>query len=122
MTPDYLLGIRLASAPDHILQATLAERPVTLALLRHLNQIVQSPNRSGELDAFLNPVSKPNPNEKRLVTIVAPPGTIRNHRRVTRRRLRYPTQMRKRTSSEAALSHKICLRKINAITFRYACS
>jgi hypothetical protein len=61
MTPDYLLGLRLASAPDHILQATLAERPVTLALLRHLNQIVQRLNHSGELDAFLMEILGDNP-------------------------------------------------------------
>jgi hypothetical protein len=72
MTPDYILGDWLATTPDEVLQAALAERPVMLALLHRLNEIIQSPPHSGGLDAFLNPAARPNPNERQLCLIVAP--------------------------------------------------
>jgi hypothetical protein len=88
MTPDYLLGLRLATASDDVLLDALSERPCTLALLRHLNEVIHSSTRTGGLDALLNPVRERNPNERRLSRITAPPATAGSRRRVTRIRLR----------------------------------
>jgi hypothetical protein len=94
MTPEFALGLYLASAPDYVLQEILADRPFTLAQLRRLNEFLPHPPRLGDPDAFINSRTKfdPNPNEVQLATIVAPPSTVRRHRRVTRVRLRYMQQ------------------------------
>ena len=85
-SPEYILGLRLATATDADLSTALASRPYTLALLRSLNAIVET--RTLGLDAFLNPIPKPNINERRLSVIVAPPHTTWCRHNATAKRLR----------------------------------
>ena len=40
MSPDFELGLILASASDEAIAASLADRPADLAMIRRLNQIL----------------------------------------------------------------------------------
>jgi hypothetical protein len=66
----YRLGLQLATAPDHTIHEALADRPATRALILRLSRMLREPN-SGQLDAFMNPV--PRPNQRVLYRIVPPP-------------------------------------------------
>lgn len=72
MMTAFELGFKLATDSDEELQTALADRPATLALFRQLNWILPTMNS----------------NERQLSTLVSPP-TIREYRRVNRRRLHY---------------------------------